>query len=119
MLIHRKRAALFILLTLGTSCSETAKEPPIDFLTPDASIVDSGELCDPVIGQASPVVLDYAPVSASLAVAINGKVVKRSRSQGFDYYAPKNSLVFSKFKYTKGDEVISAYGRWYKPTPHK
>ncbi len=76
-------------------------------------------ILDGILGQASPIVLDYPPISASLAVAINGKGVQRSRIQGFDYYAPANTLLLSGIKYKKGNEVIAAYRRWYKPTPHK
>ncbi len=69
-------------------------------------------IIDTIIGKASPVVLDYVPISSSLAVAMDAVEVKRSRTNGFDYRTNGNSLVFINVKYKKGSEVIASYKRW-------
>ncbi|MFH1131786.1 MAG: hypothetical protein V1754_10645, partial [Pseudomonadota bacterium] len=69
-------------------------------------------IIDSIIGSASPVVLDYVPISLSLAVALDGKQIERSRTNGFDYRASANSLAFINVKFEKGSEVISSYKRW-------
>ena len=73
-------------------------------------------IIDSITGAASPVVLDYVPISSSLAVALNATVVPRSRSNGFDYRSSANSLVFINVKYTKGAEIIASYKRWERQT---
>ena len=70
-------------------------------------------IIDSIVGKASPIVLDYSPVSASLAVALDSVVVKRSRTNGFGYRALNNSLVFINVKYKKGSEAIASYKRWW------
>ena len=65
-----------------------------------------------IVVSASPIKLDYVPISVSLAVALNGKEVKRSRTKGFDYHSSANSPVFINVKYKKGSEVVAAYKRW-------
>ena len=57
-------------------------------------------------------VLDYVPISSSLAVALDAVQVYRSRTNGFDYRTNGNSLVFINVKYKKGSEVIASYKRW-------
>ena len=54
------------------------------------------------------------PISSSLAVAMDGAEIKRSRTNGFDYRSSKNTLVFINVKYKKGSEVIASYKRWEK-----
>ncbi|MCK5796724.1 MAG: hypothetical protein KAI47_06055, partial [Deltaproteobacteria bacterium] len=63
-------------------------------------------------GAASPVVLEYVPIASSLAVAMDGVEVKRSRTNGFDYRAEQNSLAFINVKFDKGSEVVASYKRW-------
>ena len=70
-------------------------------------------IIDNIVARASPVVLDYVPVSASLAVSMDNVAVKRSRFNGFAYRATGNSLVFINIKYKKGSEVIASYSRWW------
>ena len=69
-------------------------------------------IIDTIVGKASPVVLDYVPISSSLAVAMDAVEIKRSRTNGFDFRTNGNSLVFINVKYKKGSEVISSYKRW-------
>ena len=74
-------------------------------------------LIDNITGKASPITLDYVPISSSLAVALDGVLVKRSRVAGFDYRPATNSLVFINVKYKKGSEVIASYKRWERQIP--
>jgi hypothetical protein len=67
---------------------------------------------DSIVGSASPVKLDHVPIASSLAVAIDGSVIKRDRANGFDYNAGKNSLVFINVAYKKGSQVFVSYKRW-------
>ena len=69
-------------------------------------------ILDSISGQASRAVLKYVPISASLAVALGGQVLSRSRVKGFDYSAGNNSLIFNGVKFAKGDQVVAAYLRW-------
>jgi hypothetical protein len=71
-------------------------------------------IIDAIAGAASPAVLQYVPISASLAVALNKTQLTRSRKQGFDYVSSSNSLVFIQVSFTKGDQVVASYRRWIK-----
>jgi hypothetical protein len=67
-----------------------------------------------ISGAASPAILQYVPISASLAVALNKTQLQRSRQNGFDYVSSSNSLVFNGVKFAKGDQVVASYRRWQK-----
>jgi len=69
-------------------------------------------IIDSIVGAASPVNLEYIPISLSLAVAMDGVEIKRSRTNGFDYRSATNSLAFINVKYKKGSEIIASYKRW-------
>ena len=69
-------------------------------------------IIDSIAGSASPVVLQYVPISASLAVAVGSQLVGRSQVSGFDYDAAANSVVFRGIKLHKGDQVVVSYRRW-------
>jgi hypothetical protein len=71
-------------------------------------------MIDSITGAASPAVLEYVPISASLAVAVDKTVLKRSRVQGFDYSAASNSLIFLSTPIKKGTQVVASYRRWVK-----
>ena len=73
-------------------------------------------IIDSIIADASPVTLETVPISSSLAVALDGKEIERSRTSGFDYRSSKNVLVFIDVPYEKGAEVIASYKRWKKQT---
>ena len=69
-------------------------------------------IIDSISGAASPAVLEYVPISASLAVAVGQNVIQRSRTNGFDYSAASNSLIFINTPITKGTQVAASYRRW-------
>jgi hypothetical protein len=69
-------------------------------------------IIDTITGAASPAVLQYVPVSASLAVAIDQTQLQRSRVKGFDYVGFSNSLVFVGVPIAKGSQVVASYRRW-------
>jgi hypothetical protein len=71
-------------------------------------------IIDSITGAASPAVLQYVPISASLAVAIGQTQLPRSRTKGFDYDAASNSLVFHGVSLQKGDRAVASYRRWIK-----
>lgn len=71
-------------------------------------------MIDSITGAASPAVLQYVPISASLAVAVEQTVLKRSRTLGFDYSAASNSLIFFSTPIKKGTQVVASYRRWVK-----
>jgi hypothetical protein len=71
-------------------------------------------IIDSIIGAASPVKLQYVPISSTLAVALDGTEVPRSRTAGFDYRSSSNSVAFINMKYKKGSQVITSYHRWKK-----
>jgi hypothetical protein len=74
------------------------------------------EVIDGVINAAAPVVLDYHPISASLAVALDAVAIPRSTVGGFVYNASSNSLAFINVKHNKGSEVLASYKRWVRQT---
>ena len=69
-------------------------------------------IIDSISGASSPAILEYVPISASLAVALGKNLLSRSRTKGFDYSAKNNSLVFIGVKFGKGDQVVASYRRW-------
>jgi hypothetical protein len=69
-------------------------------------------IIDSIAGLASPVILEYVPISASLAVAAGQASIPRSRKSGFDYVAASNSLAFYDTNSSKGDQVVVSYRRW-------
>ncbi len=69
-------------------------------------------IIDSIAGTASAAILEYVPMSASLAVAVGKTVLARSRDTGFDYNPAANSLVFYNVPIQKGDQVVASYRRW-------
>ena len=69
-------------------------------------------IIDSIVAGASPLKLEYVPISSSIAVAMDGAQIPRSRTNGFDYRAEQNSLAFINVKFDKGSEVVSSYKRW-------
>ncbi len=67
---------------------------------------------DSIVAGASPITLDYVPISSSMAVSVDGTVVSRSRTNGFDYRTANNSLILISTKYGKGSRVLASYKRW-------
>ena len=71
-------------------------------------------IIDSITGAASSAVLQYVPISASLAVAVGPTPLARSREQGFDYVGASNSLVFVGVTVQTGTQVVASYRRWVK-----
>jgi hypothetical protein len=71
-------------------------------------------MIDSITGAASPAVLEFVPISASLAVAVDQTVLERSRTMGFDYSASSNSLIFFSTAIGPQSQVVVSYRRWVK-----
>jgi hypothetical protein len=69
-------------------------------------------IIDGIVGAASPIVLDHAPISASLTVALDGRQLDRSRTAGFDYRSASNSIALINVPSEIGSELIASYKRW-------
>ena len=67
-----------------------------------------------ITGASSLAKLQYVPISASLAVAVNKNQIQRSRNNGFDYVSASNTLVFIGTQVGKGAQVVASYRRWVK-----
>jgi hypothetical protein len=74
------------------------------------------EITIDIAGAASPLKLRRTPISASLAVALDGVVLARSRYKGFSYNAAANSVVFHGVSFKKGSEVFVSYRAWRRGT---
>ena len=72
------------------------------------------KIINSITGKASPAILQYVPMSASLAVAFDKKKIPRSRQSGFDYDRASNSLIFTNVALTEGKQVVASYRRWTK-----
>ena len=71
------------------------------------------KIIDTILLAKSPHILKYQPIAASLAVAINSKIIQRSLLNGFDYLPATNSLSFhGTAKPTKGSTVVTSYQSW-------
>lgn len=71
-------------------------------------------MIDTITGAASSAKLQYVPVSASLAVAVDSTPLLRSRVKGFDYVGFSNTLVFSGMTIKPGTQIVASYRRWVK-----
>jgi hypothetical protein len=71
-------------------------------------------IIDSIVAGASPLKLEYVPISSSLAVAMDNKMIPRGRTSGFDYRTTAEGpvLVFIDVRYQKGSEIIASYKRW-------
>jgi hypothetical protein len=69
-------------------------------------------IVDNIVAAASPRVLRHVPISSTLAVEANGVPLPRSRTRGFVYSAPTNSLTFVNVKVAKGNRIVAAYRRF-------
>jgi hypothetical protein len=76
-------------------------------------------IIDDIVGSASPITLEYIPISATIAVARDNLPVPRSRSQGWDYRASSNSIIFydMPFDPLSPSEVVISYRRWDEQVP--
>ncbi len=71
-------------------------------------------IVDTVAGAASEFVLPVDPLSGSLRVRVDGRLVPRSRADGFDYEERAHALVFrgASYRPATGQEVRAAYFVW-------
>ncbi len=69
-------------------------------------------IIDSIAGKGSLTRLAHVPIASSLALALDGAVVKRSRNKGFDYRPDANTIVFIKTKFKKGSKAVVGYRRW-------
>ncbi|PID38400.1 MAG: hypothetical protein CSA24_00640 [Deltaproteobacteria bacterium] len=70
------------------------------------------QIISSIAGASSPAVLQYVPMSASIAVALGADKLTRSRTKGFDYAATSNSIVLIGVPFNKGDQLVASYRRW-------
>jgi hypothetical protein len=69
-------------------------------------------IVDSIVTASSPLKLDHEPIAASLTVALDGQLLPRNRSTGFDYYPLTGNLSLINVTYNKGSTVIVGYSRW-------
>jgi hypothetical protein len=76
-------------------------------------------IVDEILGTASPIVLEWVPIAATISVTRNGTVIPRSRDTGWDYNASANSIVFFNLPFDPDNpsEVIVSYRRWAEQVP--
>ncbi len=76
-------------------------------------------IVDAVAGAASEFVLDRPPLSSTLRVAVDERLVPRSRADGFDYDSEARSIVFrgNTWRPRMGQSVRSAYFFWARARP--
>ena len=60
--------------------------------------------------------LGFTPISASLAVTVDGRRLARSRTNGFDYRSANNSVALINVPYKKGSRLVATYKRWLGET---
>ncbi|MBW2733286.1 MAG: hypothetical protein JRH20_12910 [Deltaproteobacteria bacterium] len=71
-------------------------------------------IIDSISGAASSMVLEYVPISASLAVALGSNELPRNRLRGFDYIGFSNSIFFAGVSQQPGVQVVVSYRRWVR-----
>ncbi len=71
-------------------------------------------MLDSIVGDASPVVLEYVPISSTITVMRNLAPVPRSRRHGWDYRASSNSIIFYGMPVNPAHpaQITIAYRRW-------
>jgi hypothetical protein len=76
------------------------------------STVDA--IIDAIVASASPIVLEYYPISSSVAVVRDNVIVPRSRGTGWDYRGASNSIVFFNMPFDPADpsDIVVSYRRW-------
>lgn len=71
-------------------------------------------MIESIVAAATPHVLRHVPISATLAVDVNGVPLPRSRAHGFVYSSAANSLSFANVTLRRGDEIRAAYQRFVR-----
>lgn len=72
-----------------------------------------------IIGSASPLTLNWVPISASVSTARDAVPLLRSRVNGFDYRGANNSVSFYNqfFSPAAPSEIVVSYRRWAQQGP--
>ena len=91
---------------MGSICQENL-DPTLD------AIIDS------IVGDASPIQLEFVPISASIAVTRDDKLVRRSRFKGWDYRSGSNSVIFFNLPFdpARPSDTVVSYRRWADQVP--
>ena len=76
-------------------------------------------ILDDIVGSASPVVLEFVPISSTIAVVRDNVLVPRSRTMGWDFRASSNSIVFYNMPFDplSPSELVISYRRWAEQVP--
>ena len=70
-------------------------------------------ILEEVLAKGSPLKLPHVPISASLRVTLDGRVLPRSRAGGFVYHAPTNAIVLLGLgRLEPGSVVTISYAHW-------
>ena len=71
-------------------------------------------IIEQIIGEASPIQLDYVPISSSITVMRDGVPVPRSRERGWDFRRTSNSIVFFDMPVDPANpaDIVIGYRRW-------
>jgi hypothetical protein len=77
------------------------------------------DIIDQIIGEASPIVLDRAAISASLAVAAGDRPLPRQGPERFDYRRSANAVALIGVPFRRGTVITTSYLRWQQPGPVK
>ncbi|MBK8481053.1 MAG: hypothetical protein IPL40_07730 [Proteobacteria bacterium] len=73
-------------------------------------------ILEDLLAKGSPLKLAEVPISASLRVTLDGRVLPRSRAGGFVYHAATNAIVLLGLGRLEPDSVVTiAYARWEEP----
>jgi len=69
---------------------------------------------DAIAGAASQFILTRTPITSTIKVAVGGRLVPRSRLDGFDYDTVSRSIVFygNTYRPKQGDQVFISYRVW-------
>ncbi len=111
-----------------TVCSGEGEHTYGYYELPQATGGQMGSLCqvdlggtldsmlDTIVGDASPITLEFVPISASIAVTRDGVPLPRSRQLGWDYRGSSNSIVLYGIPIDPAHpaEIAVAYRRWYE-----
>jgi hypothetical protein len=71
-------------------------------------------MLDSIVGDASPLALEYVPISNSISVTRDGEIIPRSRELGWDYRGGSNSIVFHGMPIDPANpaDIVIGYRRW-------
>ena len=95
---------------------ETAGGAYVDIATATDTDIQAAmnRLVDAIAGAASQFILTRTPITSTIKVAVGGRLVPRSRLDGFDYDTVSRSIVFygNTYRPKQGDQVFISYRVW-------